>query len=242
MAFAGAIGAGSSLAGVAEQGDLRVRLKTSFAPRQLPKPMPSPVALDFALEVATDNGSPPPLLRTIDLRLDPGFSLAPTGMLPRCRLPGRDVRLSLSEIEEICASAIVGEGSLRAWITFPEQDPIPALAKALAINVSGPGDSASLWAVAEIVQPMSTFIKMPIEFGPANGAFGLRLTLRAPETPKAIGSIDRLRLRFSQLTPGGGEGLVRLRCDSDRVSIGTRASFADGSVLRVDNRQPCGAR
>jgi len=228
----------SSPAGAAE-GYVRMQVRTSFPPRKLPQLKATPASLDVTVNATTADGLTPAPLTRLAFDLDSDIALAVKG-LPRCRVPGRGPQRSLEEFKEICGPAVIGGGRLRAAITFPGNDPIPALSPLLIINAEDPDGGASLYALAQLVQPISTSIVMPVAIEKGHGPFGQRLILEVPKIANGAGSIDLLELSFPRrVAVGGADGIVHLRCADAGIAVRARATFLDGSLALADNRRPC---
>ena len=104
----------------AQIGHVIVSLDASFSPRRLPRHRPAPVSISVSGLLSTDDGSPLPRLRGIELALASGSSRLDTLGLPRCprrRLLGATERQALQR----CPGALVGRGSLSAEVEIPGQ-------------------------------------------------------------------------------------------------------------------------
>jgi len=227
----------------APSDNVQLRLRADIVPQVLPHSARRPVALAARVDLDTVDGTIPPPPTRLGFDLDRDLALVVQGRA-RCQLPGRAVRRDLGEIKQICGPAVIGEGFLRVAIQFPGDVSIPGTSKLLIVNGADGRGGASLYALAEIVQPISTFITMSvaIEQKP-RGPFGPRLTLTVPRIANGQGTIELLELRFPRRVPvGGAAGIARLRCVDGGVALGVRASLADGSLALANTRLPCWSR
>ncbi len=155
-------------------GSLIVSLDASFAPHRLPRHRLAPVSISVSGLLRTDDGSPLPRLRGIELALATGSSRLDILGLPVC--PRRRL-LSATEHQALqrCAGALVGRGGLRAAVDFPGQPSFPLLASLLAFNGGPRGARAAVWLLAFSSDPPASFV-VPVFIRHLPGPLGTTLT------------------------------------------------------------------
>ena len=158
----------------AQIGSLIVSLDASFAPHRLPRHRLAPVSISVSGLLRTDDGSPLPRLRGIELALATGSSRLDILGLPVC--PRRRL-LSATEHQALqrCAGALVGRGGLRAAVDFPGQPSFPLLASLLAFNGGPRGARAAVWLLAFSSDPPASFV-VPVFIRHLPGPLGTTLT------------------------------------------------------------------
>jgi hypothetical protein len=190
---ASAIPAGATRAQI---GHVIVSLEASFSPRRLPRHRPAPVSISFSGVLSTDDGSPLPRLRGIELALATGSSRLDTLGLPLCprrRLLGATERQAL----ERCPGALVGRGSLRAEVDIPGQAPFPVLASVFPFNGGARGARSLVWLLAFSSAPPASFV-VPVSIRHRPGPLGTNLTGVLPPSLGPWPHISAFHITFSR--------------------------------------------
>ncbi|HWB69929.1 MAG TPA: hypothetical protein VG518_08115 [Solirubrobacterales bacterium] len=179
LAFCAALLAVSGLAASAgasrvQVGHLIVSLDARFSPHRLPRDRPVPVSISVSGLLTTDDGSPLPRLRGIELALATAGSRLETKGLPICKrrsLLSATPRLGL----KLCADALVGHGGLGAKVDIPGQATFDLRASILAFNGAPRGGRAVVWLLGFSPDPPASFL-MPILIRHRPGPLGTTLT------------------------------------------------------------------
>jgi hypothetical protein len=188
-----AIPAGASRA---QTGNVIVSLHASFSPRRLPRHSPAPVSISISGLLRTDDGSPLPRLRGIELALASGSSRLDTLGLPRCprpRLLGATARQALQR----CPGAVVGRGSLSAEVDIPGQAPFPVLASVLPFNGGARGVVTLVWLLAFSSSPPASFV-VPVSIRHRPGPLGTSLTGVLPPSLGPWPHISAFHITFTR--------------------------------------------
>ena len=180
----------------AQIGHLIVSLDASFSPSRLPRDRLAPVSISVSGLLGTDDGSPLPRLRGIELALASGSSRLDARGLPRC--PRRRL-LSATEHQglERCANTLVGRGSLRAEVDLPGQAPFSVLATVLAFNGGARGARALVWLLAHTHAPPASFV-VPVFIRHRPGPLGTSLTGVLPRSLGPWPHVSAFHITFSR--------------------------------------------
>ena len=158
----------------AQIGHLIVSLDAGFSPQRLPRHRLAPVSISVSGLLGTDDGSPLPRLRGIEIALASGSSRLDARGLPSC--PRREL-LSATERQglERCSDTLVGRGVLRAEVDIPGQIPFLLRASVLAFNGGARGARAVVWLLAFSSAPPASFL-VPVFIRHRPGPLGTNLT------------------------------------------------------------------
>jgi hypothetical protein len=119
-------------ASVIQSGNLRVTVLAQVEPPNLPRDIPAPIAVFISGHIGTVDGTVPPQLQTMTVKVNRHGLLQSKG-LPVCHQseihPGSTER-ALAE----CSDALVGSGRFWATVVFPDQRPYPTRGRLLIFN------------------------------------------------------------------------------------------------------------
>jgi len=191
LSLAVALAALASAANV-QVGNLRITVQSQIQPFKLPRDKPAPIAVFLAGHVGAVDGSVPPQLQRMVVKVNRHGLLQSQG-LPTCTLaqiqPGSSERAL-----DNCADALVGSGRFWASVVFPDQRPYPTRGRLLIFNGTKGGKPA-LFAHIYTTQPFNTSFVVTFVLKAINdGPYGTEL---AASFPKALGSwgfVDRIKL------------------------------------------------
>lgn len=177
---------------VIQQGNLRITALSQVQPFKLPRYGTAPIAVFIAGHVASRDGSVPPQLQRMSIRVNRHGVLDPTG-LPVCRRP-QIAAVSTRQALENCGEALVGSGRFWATIVLPDQRPYPTRGRLLVFN-GRRGNQPMLFAHIFTTKPFaSSFtIAFAIQHIP-HGTYGTRLTASLPQALGDWGFVDRIKL------------------------------------------------
>lgn len=181
----------------AHRGNLIVSFDAAFFPRRLPRHRRVPISVRFAGSVQTEDHSPLPRLRRLELGLAAGSRIDVRG-LPSCpldRLRNSTARQALRR----CPGALVGRGSLRAEVYLPHQAPLPTRASLLAFNGRGGGRGRrpSVWVQAFSSAPPASFV-LPFSIRPRSGTFATELVASVPRSLGPWPHLSSFQIRFAR--------------------------------------------
>jgi hypothetical protein len=209
-------------------------LDASFSPQRLPRHRPAPVSIDVSGLLSTDDGSPLPRLRGIELALASGGSRLDTRGLPVCP---RRLLLSATKQQglERCADTLVGRGSLSAQVEIPGQAPFPVLATVLAFN-GGPrgprSQNAVVWLLAFSSSPPASFV-VPVFIRHRPGPLGTSLTGVLPASLGPWPHLSAFHITFARrfMYHGALHSYLRASCPVPPRFTGGLLPFARASYF-----------
>jgi len=180
---------------VQQKDGLVVHFDAEFSPHSLPRQTPAPIQVTIKGAVATTDGSHPPPLKVLEIKLNRSGRIYTKG-LPSCS-PSRLQSTSTSEARSRCGSALVGKGRFRAEVQLGVS-PVDAAGEVLAFNgrVAGkPGLLLHFFGGAPVrftlVVPLGIGHHRDREFGPV-------LRARIPKLANGFGSITQIELSLGR--------------------------------------------
>ena len=192
---------GSSGAETLQNGNIRVTFDANFTPHVLPRQRPAPVDVAIHGKVVTTDGSHPPPLRWIEVKLNRNGRLYSSG-LPVCAAPTLQSTSTETALAR-CGEARVGQGRFRAEVTLGR--PIPVAGKIYAFNSRRAGKPALLlhfFAGA----PVRFTLVVPLVIGHLRGGdFGTVLRARIPKLGGDLGSVTEIDLTIGRQYRFGGK-------------------------------------
>jgi hypothetical protein len=230
-------------------GNVWLRFGGDFAPHLLPRDRLAPIEVRIDGSIGTTDGSHPPALRRLEIKLN-GHGRLTTRGLPACSAPLLQ-STSTDEALARCRPALVGRGSFKADVSVSDQGGIPAKGAILAFNGSRGGHRLLLLHIYGTVPVRATFVlPLTIEHK-GEGEFGNILSAGIPTLAGGLGSITEIRLRLRRLYSYRGERLSYLSA-SCAAPPGFRRipfsfargifSFADGRKTRISLVRVCRVR
>ncbi|HKH78111.1 MAG TPA: hypothetical protein VKA51_14225 [Rubrobacteraceae bacterium] len=197
--------AGLALAANVQQGNMRITVQSQIQPFKLPRETPAPIAVFLSGHVGTLDGTTPPQLQRMVVKVNRHGLLQSKG-LPTCTLaqiqPGSSERAL-----ENCQDALVGSGRFWASVVFPDQRPYPTRGRLLVFNGKRAGKPV-LFAHIYTTEPFNT--SFAITFAIKQISEGPYSTELAAAFPKALGSwgfVDRIKLTLRRKYESGGKQL-----------------------------------
>lgn len=186
--------AAAALAGAAvvRQGNLRTTVLAQILPYKLPRTGTAPIAVFVSGHIAAADGSVPPQLQKMSVKVNRHGLLQDTG-LPRCRFAQIRTATSGEALQE-CADALVGSGRFWATVVFPSQRPYPTRGRLLIFDGREAGRPV-LFAHIFTTDPfvtsfVLTFAMRHLDHGP----YGTELTASLPKALGSWGFVDRIKL------------------------------------------------
>jgi hypothetical protein len=185
--------AGSS-AETVQDGNLRVSFNADFAPRVLPRLKAAPVKVKVRGRIATTDGSHPPPLRWLEVKINRNGRLYSRG-LPVCTAPELQSTTSETALER-CRGSLVGRGNFRAQVLLGRE--ILAAGKILAFNSRRAGKPALLLHLFAGA-PVRFNLVVPLVIGhPSKGQFGTVMRAKIPRLGGNLGSVTEIGLTIGR--------------------------------------------
>jgi hypothetical protein len=212
--------AGLASAEVIQHDGLRITVRSQILPYKLPRTTTTPIAVFISGHVGTPDGSVPPQLQRMSVKVNRHGLLRSRG-LPTCA-PAEVQATSTGRALGQCGDALVGSGRFWATIVLPDQRPYPTRGRLLVFNGSSAGRPVLL-AQIYTTKPFATsfvivFAVRRIDRGP----YGTELSASLPQALGSWGFVDRIKLtlrrRYTYL--GDQHSYFNASCPAPR---GTRA-------------------
>lgn len=186
--------AASSSAETVQSGNLRVTFNADFAPHVLPRLRTAPVDVKVQGKIATTDGSHPPPLRWLEVKLNRNGRLYSKG-LPTCTAPTLQSTSTETALER-CRPAIVGTGNFRAEVKLGRE--IAAAGRILAFNSRRNGKPALLLHLFASA-PVRFTLVVPLAIGHLrDGQFGTVLRAKIPRLGGDLGSVTEIDLTIGR--------------------------------------------
>lgn len=173
---------------------LEVTFSADLTPKTLPRERPAPVTVAVHGSIATTDGSHPPPLRWLEIKLNRNGRLYSRG-LPVCAAPTLQSTSSQTALAR-CGGAKVGQGSFQAEVTLGR--PIQVAGKILAFNSRRKGKQALLLHLFAGA-PVRFTLVVPLTVGHLReGQFGSVLRARVPRLGGDLGSVTAIDLKIGR--------------------------------------------
>jgi hypothetical protein len=177
-----------------QDGNLRVTFNGDFAPQVLPRLRAAPVKVNVEGRIATTDGSHPPPLRWLEVKLNRSGHIYSNG-LPACAAPTLQSTSTETALAR-CRPALVGRGSFRAEVKLGRE--ITAAGKILAFNSRHNGRPALLLHLFASA-PVRFTLVVPLTIGHLReGQFGTVLRARIPRLGGDLGSVTEIDLTIGR--------------------------------------------
>lgn len=225
-------------------GDIVVVGDGTVIPSKLPKHENAPVRLKMHGKLSTVSGDLPPVLKRLRLEVDGDGEIESRG-LPVCQagtLQSRTVR----EVRKLCPKAIIGTGTGRAIVAFPDQPGIDVSSPLTVFN--GPNNGSNRWTIlthAYITIPVPAAIVVKVDVRRIDkGPFGYLVEAEIPRFAGGAGIPVAAELELGHRWNFKGQRLSYLNghCPDGKLEAKGAFSFADGTVIRGYFLKPCSVR
>ncbi|HEU4706310.1 MAG TPA: hypothetical protein VFS64_03890 [Solirubrobacterales bacterium] len=234
------VAVGSALAITLHAANLVVTADGGFSPTTLPKHGFAPIRLHGYGKIATEDGSPPPILETVTLWFDKHGKVETRG-LPTCTV-GKLKATTTAQARKLCPGAIVGTGFGKAVVDFPEQGPIPASSPITLFNAKPIDGNPAVLAHAHITVPGPTTFIVPIEIQKVHdGRYGFKTVAKIPRIAGGYGIPLYARLSIGRTWTYKGRKLsfANAGCPDGRLQAKGEFLFKDGTSLHGSVFKPC---
>lgn len=235
--------AGSAVAIKLRASNLVITTDGGFTPTTLPKKGYAPIKLHGYGNIATEDGSPPPVLETVTIYFDKHGEVQTKG-LPFCT-PNKLKATTTSQARKLCPGSIVGKGFGKAVVIFPEQGPIPASSPITLFNAKPKHGNPVLLAHAHLTVPGPTTFVVPIEIQKVNkGRYGFRVEAKIPKIAGGSGIplYARMTVGREWTYKGKKMSFANAGCPDGRLQAEIQAKFKDGTFLKGSVFKTCTGR
>jgi len=213
-------------------GNLELTFNGGFKPKALSKTKPTPIKFNISGQIRTLDGTHPPALKEFVLEADKNAGINVKG-LPTCtssKLQSQDS----SHAKAICKSSIIGTGTAKAQIQFPEQNPIPVNSPLYLFNGGFRGGTTTLFLHAYITVPTPAAIVTTIKVKKfKKGRYGLKSVASIPKIAGGSGSVTSFNLNITK------RGVLTAKCTDGKLQASGTAKFSDGTRASATVVRPC---
>jgi hypothetical protein len=226
-----------------QAGDLVVDAHGGFAPKALPRNHDAPITLRGGGRLSTASSGLPPILKDIILEYDRHGHVETNG-LPVCRRRKLE-STTVPQARHNCPGAIVGKGSARAIIAFPEQAPIRASSPITIFNGPRKRGNPTVLAHAYTTIPVPTTFIVPIVIERIHrGIYGYRTKARIPRIAGGAGVpiSGSLKIGRKWTYRGKRRSYLNARCQTGRLQVRGKFTFKDGTLLSGTFLKGCRVR
>jgi hypothetical protein len=155
--------------------------------------------------------------------------------LPVCKL-NQILATSSAAAKQACSDALIGSGTGKVEVTFPEQAPFSSTGPLLLFNAGVRGATTKVLLHAYVDIPAPTAIVVPAEITRIhNGAYGLEITARIPRIAGGAGSVTKFQLNVGRKFTyrGQARSFLAATCPAGHWGARGEAEFSDGTRLHV---------
>ncbi len=235
--------AGTAVAIKLEAANLVITTDGGFTPTTLPKKGYAPIKLHGYGNIATKDGTPPPVLETVTIWFDKHGEVETDG-LPKCT-PGKLKATTTPQARKLCPGSIVGKGFGKAVVIFPEQGPIPASSPITLFNAAPKNGNPVVLAHAHLTVPGPTTFVVPIEIQKVkSGRYGFKVEAKIPRIAGGSGIPLYARMTVGREWTYKGKKLsfANAGCPDGRLQAKVMADFKDGTKLQGSLFKTCTGR
>jgi hypothetical protein len=225
----------SSSAETRQIENLRLTFSGNFTPTVLPRLQAAPVDVAIHGKVATTDGSHPPPLRWIEVKLNRNGRIFSQG-LPVCTAPTLQSTSTETALAR-CGGARVGRGEFHAEVILGR--PIPVTGKIYAFNSRRKGKEALLLHLFAGA-PVRFTLVVPLAIGHRQeGEFGTVLRARIPKLGGDLGSVTQIDLTIGRRYSFRGKrrSYVSAACNTPRGIRSAIFPFARGTFRFEAHRE-----
>lgn len=217
-----------------------VSATATMRPRQLPKRGNAPISLTSVVRVKTEDGSTPPMLKTLLFLFDKHGTVDARG-LPRCTLAKLE-GTTPTEARRRCGGALVGKGVGRALVTMPGRAPFTISSPLSFFNGPPSGGRPTLIAHAYETVPLPHTLLVPIVIERiSHGRYGFRARVQMPEIAGGYGAaiLAEASIGATRRRNGRRVGYVNAHCSGGRLQVYGTMRFTNGDFFPTTLTSPC---
>lgn len=186
---------------VSQQGSLRVTVSGKLRPKRLPRTGTAPISVSVGGRVSTTDGSPPPELKSIAVKINRNGRFDSAG-LPLCPIAKIQPASSARALAN-CRNALVGDGSFTALVSFGEaetgtSETYETKGRLLLFN-GRKGGKPVLFGQIYSAHPFATSFVIPFAVkNVAKGRFGTLLSATLPAALRNWGNLTGIEMTLSR--------------------------------------------
>jgi hypothetical protein len=223
---------------VVRAGNLVVTIDGSsgVTPKALSKSKYTPVAFTAAGNVrTTDNSQPPPLKEVLLEAKNSAVDVKGFPVCPGSALQARDT----AAVKKACPDSIIGTGSGKFLVQFPEQAAIPATSPLLVFNGGVKGGVTTFYIHAYLTQPIVTAVVTTVKI--TKSGTGLKSVSSIPKIANGAGSVTDFSLKIDKKYTYKGQkhSVLAAKCIGGKIQAHVTAKFYDNSQLSADVLRVC---
>lgn len=224
-------------------GDILIVGDGQVLPKSLPKDHYVPVRLRIHGRLTTVSGALPPVLERMKFEFEREGEIQTTG-LPVCQSADLEAT-TVPQARKLCPGAIIGTGTGKAIVKFPEQPPIDVSSPLTFFN--GPNGNGRwtvfLHAYNTVPVPATILFKITIE-KIDNGRFGYLVESEIPKISGGYGIPVAAKLDLGRKWTFAGKRYSYLNrsCATGRIQANGQFSFKDGTVVSGSFLKRCSVR
>jgi len=217
---------------VVQAGNLKITVNGGFTPKKLPKNELAGITLNISGAVETIDGTHVPALKEFVVETDKNGAVNAKG-LPVCT-SGKLQAQDTEHAEDICRTAIVGEGKTDVEVEFPESKPFIAKSKLIAFNGGVKGGKTTIYIHAYLSSPVSAAVVTTVKVSKIhNGRYGLKSIATIPKIAGGYGSPINFSLKVGRTFTykGKKQSYLLAKCPDGHLNAKGTGVFADGTRL-----------
>jgi hypothetical protein len=224
---------------VVRAGNMVLRIDGDIAPDVLPRHRFAPMGFWGSARLSTVDGSHPPAVEESVFEADEDVAIGVEG-LPVCHIDQLRA-VDTKKAEAACGGAILGRGSVKVEVAFPEQKPFDSTGPLLFFNGGERDGAIRVFAYSYVSVPAPTAVIATAEIRRVReGPFGLRVQTRVPRIAGGAGSFVAARFSMRRVYTYRGERrtVISARCADGLIRAKGVFVFSDdtrlsGSVFRT---------
>lgn len=223
-----------------QAGNLILTFGGKVTPSALPKTKKAPISLTVNATIGTANGAQPPAATEVIVDTDKNGEVNAAG-LPVCtasKLQAEDTK----QAEAACPTAIVGKGSTKVLVTFPESPPFTAEGPLVLFNGGSKGGKTLLLIQAYVAVPTPTALVTTVEITKEHdGPYGTHSVAQIPVIAGGAGSVTDFSFTLHRLFTNKGhkESYLMAQCANGHFVAHATAKFSDGTDIEGNTVVPC---
>ncbi len=232
-----ASGAGSTEKGVV--GNLEFEAGGGFSPKTLSKTTLTPITLNAEGKIKTLDGTHPSPLKEVLFEADKNSAVFVKGF-PACK-SGQLQSQDTKHAEAICKSAIIGKGTTKVEIAFPESKVVPVSSKLLVFNGGEKGGVTTFYIHAYITLPVPAAIVTTVKIKKIHhGRYGMLATATIPKIA-GEGAVTSFSLKIGKTYTYKGKkvSILSAKCPDGKLQAHALAKFADNTQISTEFVRPC---
>lgn len=214
-------------------GNLELTVNGGVSPNALSKKTLEPISLKVSGKIANSDGSRPPALIEAIVDTDKNGTIDVRGV-PKCKQSQLEAQTS-AQAEQVCKSALLGDGTTDVELQFPESNPVMLHSKLLAFNGGESGGTTTIYIHAFLTAPVTAALVTTVKIKKEHkGPYGTRSVATVPKIANYAGSVTAFSLNFKKKLfsyKGKKHGYLLAKCADGKFVAQAEAKFHDGTKI-----------